>query len=141
MDASTRSVDEYVAAVTPAKRRRDAATLIALMRDITGREPVLWSGGIVGFGSYRYRYATGREGDAPLAAFAPRKTSSTVYLDRVDDYAEALASLGPHTSSVACLYLTDLENVDLDVLRGVVAESFRRAVDDELPGVEVTVTG
>lgn len=141
MDASTRSVQEHVAAVVPAKRRRDAETLIAMMGEITGREPVLWSGGIIGFGSYHYRYPTGTEGDAPLAGFAARKTSSTVYVDRVADYAEALADLGPHTSSVVCLYIPDLEKVDLDVLRSVVTASFRRVVDDALPGVEATVTG
>ena len=54
---------------------------------------------------------------------------------------EALADLGPHTSSVVCLYIPDLEKVDLDVLRSVVTASFRRVVDDEMPGVEATVTG
>lgn len=116
-------VTGLVARATPAARRRDAEALIALLRDITGREPEVW-GTIIGFGSCRYRYPTGNEGESPLLCFAPRKTATTIYLlDGVDAHAEALARLGAHTTGIGCLYLKDLTQVDLDVLRGVLERS------------------
>lgn len=134
------SVEEFVASVTPAKRQRDALTLIGLYRDVTGMEPALW-GTIIGFGGCHYRYPTGTEGDMPLSAFAPRKASSTIYtLDGFDVFADELAALGPHTISKACLYIKDLEQVDLNVLRRIIERSFRSALDDALPGIEITVT-
>jgi hypothetical protein len=117
-------VQTHLERVTPAKRRRDAQTLVDLMRRATGEEPRMW-GSIVGFGQYHYRYDSGREGDAPAAGFAPRKAASTVYLsDGVGAHADALERLGPHTTGVGCLYLKDLEEVDLAVLEEVVARSY-----------------
>lgn len=104
--------------MTPAVRQRDAETLVSLLGEISGREPQLW-GTIIGFGSCHYRYPTGNEGDMPVLAFSPRKASSTIYLDRAEWHGEDLAKLGPHTSSVSCLYIKDLEKVDLEVLRGI----------------------
>lgn len=114
----------FLDAVQPAKRRRDAETLLALLHEITGEPPVL-RGTIIGFGSYHYRYESGREGDAAAAAFAPRKAATTVYLmDGIGAHATALEQLGPHTSGVGCLYLKDLEQVDLTVLEGIVRASY-----------------
>lgn len=134
------SVDEYLAAVTPAKRQRDARTLVTMMRDISGREPELW-GTIIGFGSCHYRYPTGTEGDMPLLAFAPRKASTTVYVDAVAAHTGDLAKLGPHTSSVSCIYLTDLEKVDHDVLRHILLQSFASVTSGGGEYAEITVTG
>ena len=133
-------VAAFVAEVTPAKRRRDAETLIALMSEVSGRDPELW-GTIIGFGSCHYRYPTGTEGDMPLLAFAPRKPSSTVYLNAVSEHADALAELGPHTSSVACLYIPDLEKVDEDVLRGILERSLAFALGGGDDYASITVTG
>lgn len=122
-------MDETFAAVTPEKRRRDAVTLLAMMREITGEEPVV-DRGIVGFGTYHYRYASGREGDAPAAAFAPRKAAMSIYLpDGIGAHADALAELGPHTSGVGCLYVKDLSACDLGVLRRIVETSYRTVID------------
>lgn len=119
----------YLDGVTPAVRRRDAETLLALMRRATGQEPVLW-GSIVGFGSYHYKYASGREGDAPAAGFAARKAATSVYLsDGVGAHESDLARLGPHTHGVGCLYLKDLAAVDLDVLERIVRTSFTALTD------------
>lgn len=115
------SVAAFIAGVTPAVRRRDAETLTALMQEISGREPELW-GTIIGFGSCHYRYPTGTEGDMPVLGFAPRKSASTLYLDSTDRHAAALAELGPHTTGVGCLYIKDLEKVDLDVLRPILED-------------------
>ena len=133
------SVAAFIAGVTPTKRQRDAETLIALMREISGREPALW-GTIIGFGACHYRYPTGTEGDMPILAFAPRKTSSTVYLDDTHAHADALAQLGPHTIGASCLYLKDLEQVDEAVLRGILQSSYDATTAGGWAGVEITVT-
>ncbi|NYF15262.1 hypothetical protein HDC37_000074 [Microbacterium sp. AK009] len=140
MKATGGSVEEYIAAVTPERRRRDAQTLVTMMREISGREPELW-GTIIGFGSCHYRYPTGTEGDMPLLAFAPRKASTTVYVDAVAAHADDLAQLGPHTSSVSCIYLTDLEKVDLDVLRHILVQSLASVTSGGGEYAAITVTG
>lgn len=119
-------VEAFVAAVTPAKRRRDARTLLDLMGRVTGQPPVL-HGSIIGFGEYHYHYESGRKGSGPAAAFAPRKAATSVYLpDGIDTYADEIGRIGPHSSGVGCLYLKDLEQNDLDVLERVVAASYAR---------------
>jgi len=94
----------------------------------------MWGPSIVGFGSYHYRDASGRTGDAPLAAFSPRKAKLVVYLvGGFDDRdPELLDRLGPHRTGKACLYLKRLDQVDLDVLRQLVERSMRigRSVDE-----------
>ncbi|MFE7845760.1 DUF1801 domain-containing protein [Microbacterium sp. NPDC057407] len=139
MKKSGGSVAAFIANVAPEKRRRDAETMVALLRDITGREPELW-GTIVGFGSCHYRYPTGTEGDVPIAAFAPRKQATTVYLLDAGAHAAELAELGPHETGAGCLYLKDLEKVDLDVLRGVIETDYRRVLDGDTGYATYTVT-
>jgi hypothetical protein len=118
-------VDEFLAGVTPGARRRDAHTLLDLMRRVTGQEPELQHPGIVGFGRYHYEYASGRTGDAAAAGFAPRSSSTVVYLsDGTAAHAEALSKLGPHTAGVGCLYLKNLDDIDLAVLEAVVRSSY-----------------
>ena len=134
------SVAAFIAEVTPAVRRRDAETLVALMSEISGREPELW-GTIIGFGSCHYRYPTGNEGDMPVLAFAPRKASSTIYLDAADKHTGALANLGPHTTSVACLYIKDLEKVDEGVLRGILQDVLAYTEGGGDDYAQITVTG
>lgn len=122
-DSIPADVRDFLAAVTPARRARDAQTLLGLFAEATGETPTLW-GTIVGYGRYHYRYESGRESDAPAAGFAPRRAATSVYLnDGVGTYAERLAQLGPHTSGVGCLYLKDLEHIDLAVLAEIVARS------------------
>ncbi|HMO10186.1 MAG TPA: DUF1801 domain-containing protein [Actinotalea sp.] len=117
-------VAAFVDAVPDPRRREDARTTVELMRRATGLEPVMW-GAIIGFGSYHYRYPSGREGDMPAAGFSPRKAATTVYLmDGLDQHAEALARLGPHTVGKSCLYLKRLADVDLAVLEEMVRASY-----------------
>ena len=124
-------VEAFLAAVPDARRREEAAVLVDLLRRVTGEEPVMWGPSIVGFGTYHYRYPTGREGDVAAAGFSPRKAASTVYLmDGVDRHAEALGRLGPHTVGKGCLYLKRLDAVDLDVLEGVVRSSYLALTQD-----------
>jgi hypothetical protein len=133
MVPTTVDVDGFIDHVTNETRRTDARALCELMSSVTGEPPVLWGSSIVGFGSYHYRYESGRTGDAPLAGFSPRKPALVVYLvgGFEDRYPELLEHLGPHTAGKACLYLKRLADVDLDVLRQLVERSVRvaRAVD------------
>jgi hypothetical protein len=115
----------YVAAVAHPVRRRDAETLLELMARATGQAPRMFGASVIGFGEYHYRYASGHEGDAPAAGFSPRKAATTVYLpDGVDAHGPALERLGPHTTGVGCVYLKDLDAVDLEVLEEVVRRSY-----------------
>lgn len=119
-------VRSHLASVAHPVRRRDAETLLELMGRATGEQPRLW-GTIVGFGQYHYRYASGREGDAAAAGFAARKAATTVYvLDGVDAHRDLLERLGPHTTGVGCIYIKDLETIDLEVLEEIVRRSHQR---------------
>ena len=122
-------IDDFIAKVTPVKRRRDAETLLALFSRATGLEPEL-RGTIIGYGEYHYRYDSGREGIAPEIAFASGATH-TLYL--VEGFAERwpdlLDRLGPHRTSTACLYLTRLSAVDRDVLREILERSLATVRD------------
>ncbi|MFC9983952.1 DUF1801 domain-containing protein [Microbacterium keratanolyticum] len=140
MQPTGTDVAGLIARSSPAMRRRDAETLTALMQEISGREPVTW-GTIIGFGSCHYVYPTGTEGDMPLLAFAPRKTATTIYLESTDEYAAELADLGPHTTGVGCLYIKDLEQVDLDVLRGILERSLAWSEAGGSEQARLTVTG
>lgn len=123
--AADDAVRAFLDTVTGATRRRDAETLLTMFGRITGQPARLWPPSIIGFGSYHYRYESGREGDAGAAGFSPRKASMSIYFpDGVGAYAEELARLGPHKTGVGCLYLTDLAKVDLTVLEQMVTASF-----------------
>src|SRR3954468_13780302 len=114
----------FLDAVEHPVRKRDAATLAALMARVTGEQARMWGPSIVGFGTYHYRYPSGREGDMAAAGFSPRKAATTIYLpDGVDAHAELLASLGPHTVGTGCLHVKDLDSVDLGVLEQIVRRS------------------
>ncbi|MBV6658127.1 MAG: DUF1801 domain-containing protein [Devosiaceae bacterium] len=111
------SVEAYLATVEPEARRADAQALDALFRRITGWEPALWSGNMVGFGRYSYRYASGREGEWFATGFAPRKANLSIYImPGYADFSDILGRLGKHKKGKSCLYLTRLADVDEDVL-------------------------
>jgi hypothetical protein len=103
-------------------RRAEADELVAMMREITGEEPVVWAGRIIGFGCRRYRYDSGREGIMPVAAFATGARQHTVYLDSGFEERQSglVRDLGPYRAGTACLYISRLANVDMDVLRELV---------------------
>ncbi|MEW1974275.1 DUF1801 domain-containing protein [Microbacterium profundi] len=134
------NVAALIAAATPANRRRDAETLTALMQEVSGREPAAW-GTIIGFGSCHYLYPTGNEGDMPILAFAPRKAATTIYLDDTARHSDALSGLGPHTVGKGCLYIKDLEKVDLDVLRSILESTLAWVESGGDDYARITVTG
>ena len=120
------SVDAFLESVADEKRREDARTVVAMMREVTGEEPRMWGPSMIGFGSYHYRYESGREGDWFLTGVSPRKGALTVYIMAgFDRYDELMARLGKHTTGRSCLYIKRLEDVDRDVLRELIDRSVR----------------
>ena len=118
------SVDGYLTARANAQQRADSEALIALMRRITGAPPTMWGPSIVGFGAYRYRYESGRTGEAPLAAFAIRGRDMVVYLHCEGERQQALlAAVGRHRMSVSCLYFKRLADLDVAVLEALIVGS------------------
>jgi hypothetical protein len=122
--ATAASVEDYLAAIEDETRRADCRALSQLMKKVTKAPPKMWGTGIVGFGSYHYKYASGHEGDSCLTGFASRKGDISVYIMGSFPGIDALlAKLGRHKRGKACLYLRKLSDVDLDVLERLVAGS------------------
>lgn len=118
------SVSAFLEGVEDEGKRKDSLTVLEIMRDVTGAEPTMWGGSIVGFGSHHYRYESGREGDWFQIGFSPRKRYLTLYLmGNLDAYGDVLARLGKHRRGKGCLYITKLQDVDLGVLRELVERS------------------
>ena len=114
-------VADFIAAAPDATRRADAETICAMMERITGDPPVMWGPSIIGFGSYRYKYDSGREGEICRLGFSPRKAELVLYiLSGGDEEAALLARLGKHKTGKACLYIRRLADVDMDVLETLV---------------------
>lgn len=116
------NVVAYLAAVKPAERREDGQRIAALMQAVSGQPPRLWGPSIIGFGSYHYRYDSGREGDSARIAFAPRKAELVLYLSGVSD-ADCTA-LGQYRRGVGCLYIKRLSGVDMAVLEALIVQSW-----------------
>lgn len=117
-------VKRFLDSVSDDKRRADGLAVLELMREVTGLQPALWRGSIVGFGSYHYRYDSGREGDWFLTGFSPRKQALSLYIiDGFDQYQQLLAALGKYRTGKSCLYVNRLEDIDLPVLRKLVRQS------------------
>lgn len=127
MHPTEASVAEFLAWVPDERRREDAHRLCAMMREITGEPPAMWGSGIVGFGSYHYRYPSGNEGHSALASFAPRSQHLVIYLvgEFTGRYQSVLARLGPHKTGKGCLYLKRLDDVDQGALRELITRSVR----------------
>lgn len=121
------NVEDFLATIDHKTRASDARILMEMMQDITGHPPKMWGASIVGFDSYHYRYATGREGDCQVTGFSPRKAKMSVYImSGFDDLKDELSRLGPHKTSVCCLYLGPLSKIDLNVLREIITKSVKR---------------
>ena len=132
--ANVTSVNAFIDTVEDERKRADSHELIELMRTITGHEPKLWGNGLVGFDSYHYRYASGREGDFFITGFSPRKTALTVYImPGFDRYEDRLQRLGPHKTGKSCLYLKNLDAIDRDVLEEIIRDSVG-AMREKYPG-------
>lgn len=118
------SVEEYIAARGNEQQRADCRELTALLERVTQQPPHMWGPSIVGFGTYRYTYESGRTGEAPLTGFAIRGRELVVYLEAERDEQKALLSrLGPHKMGKTCLYFKRLADLDPSVLEKLVAGS------------------
>ena len=119
------SVTAFIDALADPTRRADAKVLVKLMQTATGEKPKMWGPSIIGFGSYHYKYESGREGDAPLIAFSPRKAATVLYsVTAFSDSDALLAKLGKHTIGKGCLYIKKVADVDQQVLKTM----FRRSL-------------
>ncbi len=118
------SVPAFLDAVVHDDRRTDCYAVLELMRDVTGEEPAMWGPGIVGFGSYHYKYDSGREGDWFLTGFSPRKQELTLYImSGFERYDEVMARLGKFRTGKSCLYIKRLSDVDTEALRTLIEAS------------------
>lgn len=108
-------------------RREDLVALIDMMKRVTGNEPTVWNNGAIGFGTYRYRYKSGQEGEWFPVGLASRKANIAVYLGPGLDYPEELLGrLGTYTTGRGCLYIKRLADVDTSVLEALVVDSYAR---------------
>ncbi len=120
------SVSQFLKGVEDDQKRRDAREILALMKEITGKRPKLWGTSIVGFGTYHYKYQSGREGDWPVTGFSPRKQNLAIYImPGFSRYPSLMKKLGKYKTGKSCLYLKKLEDVDLKVLRQLVSQSVK----------------
>jgi hypothetical protein len=120
------SVEKFLKSIEDETRRKDSFAVAKLMEEVTGVKPKMWGPSIVGFGSYHYKYASGREGDMPIAAFSPRKQSLTLYImPGLFDRHELMKKLGKHSVSKSCLYIKRLDDIHFPTLKKLVSESVK----------------
>jgi hypothetical protein len=125
---SEASVEEFLGTVADEQKRRDCFEIVKIMQQVTRKKPKMWGPAIIGFGSYHYKYESGREGDMPQIAFSPRKQNITFYIGVGEDSnSPLLKKLGKYTTGKVCLYIRKLADVDRNVLRELIADSFERA--------------
>lgn len=121
-----KSVKEFLATVEHPTRRADSLELLRMMEDITKEKPTMWGPSIVGFGSYHYKYQSGREGDWPKTGFSPRKQNLSIYImPGFEDYKDLLDKLGKHKIGKSCLYINKLADVDTGVLKKIITKSYK----------------
>lgn len=123
---TTNSVTDFLNAIPEESKKADCFALIEIMKKQSGFDAKLWGPSIVGFGSYHYKYESGREGDAPLVAFSPRKAEISLYLSsNFENKEELLLKLGKHKSATACIYIKKLEDVNIPVLKKMISNSIK----------------
>lgn len=121
-----KDVLEFLNSVENQRRREDSLEMLKIMQEVTQEEPIMWGDSIVGFGSYHYKYKSGREADWLVTGFSPRKQALTVYvMDGFDKYEELLKNLGKHKTGKSCLYINKLEDIDISILQELIKESMK----------------
>ncbi len=122
--ATKASVMKFLKGIENEQRRADGLKMLELMLKITKREARMWGSSMVGFGSYHYKYASGREGDWFLTGFSPRKNDLTVYImNGFSSYSDLMSKLGKYKTGKSCLYIKKLEDIDLKVLSQLIRKS------------------
>ena len=118
------SVEKFLNSVKDEKKREDSYIVLKLMKQITKADPEMWGTSIIGFGSYHYRYASGREGDWFVTGFSPRKQSLTLYImSGFSKYPDLLKKLGKFKTSKGCLYINKIEDIDIKILKELIKQS------------------
>ncbi|WP_423408970.1 DUF1801 domain-containing protein [Heyndrickxia sp. MSNUG] len=118
------SVLEFIEMLDHPKKREDAYKLLDIFTETTGYKAKMWGPSIIGFGSYHYKYESGHEGDAPLAAFSPRKAKISLYFATGDTKREELLkNFGKHTTGKACVYINKIADIDTEVLKALINQS------------------
>jgi hypothetical protein len=118
------SVKQFIDAIENSSRKKDCLITKKIMQDITGKRAKMWGDSIVGFGRYHYKYASGREGEFFITGFSPRKQNFTIYImPGYEDYQHLLKKIGKHKTGKSCLYVKSLDDIDLDVLKELIAAS------------------
>lgn len=126
---SDQSVAKFLNGIGDEKRRQDCLTILELMKQATKAEPRMWGSTIVGFGSYHYTYASGREGDWFLAGFSPRKQNLTLYImSGFEQYDALLKTLGKYKTGKSCLYINRLDDVHLPTLKKLIQQSVKHMI-------------
>ena len=124
---TNQSVDSFINKIPDLQTREDCFTIAKLMKEATRTEPRMWGSSIVGFGTQRYKYASGREGDWPLIGFSPRKQNLTLYImSGVDSHTELREKLGKHSVGGSCLYIKRLADIDVPTLKKLIRESVKK---------------
>ena len=120
------SVEDFINSVESDTKKQDSFTLLEIYKRATGEDPKMWGAAIIGFGKYHYKSErSSQEGDWPLAGFSPRKQNLTLYvMSELGDYSNLLEKLGKHKTSVACIYINKLADIDIEVLEMIVKQSF-----------------
>jgi hypothetical protein len=119
-------VEAFLATITEEQKRQDAETLVEIMQRLTGAAPRMWGAGIIGFGNYHYRYASGREGDWFLVGFSPRKANLSLYIMAgFDQYEALMARLGKFKTGKSCLYVKKLADINQPVLEELIIASVK----------------
>lgn len=124
---TTESVISFLNTVKDDEKRKDAFEIKAMMEKITGESAQMWGGAIIGFGSYHYKYDSGREGDFMKVGFSPRAQNLSLYImTGFDRYEELMTKLGKYKTGKSCLYIKKLEDVDQEVLKELIAASYEK---------------
>ncbi len=125
-DAERAAVQAVIDDVADERRRKDATALLALMTEVTGYEPKVWSANTIGFGQYHYRYKTGQEGDFFTVGFSPRKDRLTLYImSGLRGFEDILDRLGPHQASKSTVHVKRLDDLDQEALQELISECVR----------------
>ena len=133
--ATSMSVEDFIKSIPDEKVTGDCRVLINLMEKVSSQPAVMWGPNIVGFGTYHYKYESGREGDMAVIGFSPRKDKITVYVvDGTDKYSKLLADLGKYKLGKVCIYIKSLTDINLSVLEQILMESFKytKSLDGEM---------
>lgn len=126
------SVQDYIASIGDEQSVKDCQVLIGMMQRISGQAPRLWNVGTIGFGTYHYKYDSGREGDSQTIGFYSRKGKLTIYLmDGTVRYTDLLARLGKHSTSRVCVYIKRLSDINLPILEQIVQQSYEYVMSQD----------